>query len=299
MTVSRRRLHPNGPEFSRLAWGAWRANRGEETNSPKALAKFVESCLSLGITTFDHADIYGGFANEALFGRAVAELKIDRSTYEIVTKCGVCNVTPARPAHRAKHYNASAAHIRDSVDRSLANFGIDYVDLLLVHRPDIFTPADDTARGLEDVVAAGKVRAVGVSNHLPHQLSLLQSRLSIPLVTNQVECSILRTGALYDGTLSQAQEMRASPMIWSPLGGGALFASEDPAIVRIRTILAEIGVRYGTDDIGALALAWLMAHPSAPFPVIGSTRIAHVSKAVRAGAIAFDRQDWYRFLDVP
>ena len=299
MTVSRRRLHPKSPELSRIVWGAWRANRGEETSSPKALAGFVEACLTLGITTFDHADIYGGFANEALFGQAVAELKIDRSAYEIVTKCGVCSVTPARPAHRAKHYNASAAHIRDSVDRSLANFGIDYVDLLLVHRPDIFTNADDMARGLEDVVASGKVRAIGVSNHLPHQLSLLQSRLSLPIVTNQVECSILRTGAFYDGTLGQAQEMRASPMIWSPLGGGALFASEDPAVIRIRTILAEIGKHHGTDDIGALALAWLMAHPSVPFPVLGSTRIARIREAVQADAIAFDRQDWYRFLDVP
>ena len=299
MNVSRRRLHPEGPEFSRLVWGAWRANRGEETSSPKALAGFIEGCLSLGVTTFDHADIYGGFANEALFGQALAELKVARTAYEIVTKCGVCSVTPARPANRAKHYNASAAYIRSSVDRSLANFGVDYVDLLLVHRPDIFTSADDMARGLEDVVAAGKVRAVGVSNHLPHQLSLLQSRLSLPIVTNQVECSILRTGALYDGTLSQAQEMRASPMIWSPLGGGALFASEDPAAVKVRMTLAELGRNYGTDDIAALALAWLMAHPSAPFPVLGSTRIARVREAVRADTIAFDRQDWYRFLEVP
>ncbi|MBI3506745.1 MAG: aldo/keto reductase [Proteobacteria bacterium] len=299
MTISRRRLHPEGPEFSRIVWGAWRAQRGEETATPKALAAFVDSCLSLGVTTFDHADIYGGFANEALFGKALAELKVDRSAFEIVTKCGVCSVTPARPENRAKHYDASAAYIHASVDRSLANLGTDYVDLLLVHRPDIFTPADETARGLEEVVASGKVRAIGVSNHLPHQLSLLQSRLSLPVVTNQIECSILRTAAFYDGTLSQAQEMRASPMIWSPLGGGALFSSEDPAVAKIRTTLLEIGERYGTTDIGALALAWLMRHPSAPFPVLGSTRIARVREALRADAIALDRQDWYRFLEVP
>ncbi|HRJ69626.1 MAG TPA: aldo/keto reductase [Beijerinckiaceae bacterium] len=292
MPVPRIRLHASGPELSRLVAGAWRFLRGEVTTTPKELAGFIEGCLALGITSFDHADVYGGYAMEALFGAALKEWGGRRSQIEIVTKCGIRAVNPRWPETRIKHYDTSAAHIRSAVDRSLANFGTDYIDLLLIHRPDPFMDAADCARGLEEVVRAGKVRAVGVSNFAPSQVRLLQSALSLPLVTNQIEYSVLWPDPNFDGTLDQAQELKAAPMIWSPLGGGKLF-SDEPSALRVRPVLEALRAKHGAEDIGSIALAWLLMHPSRPVPVLGSTRIDRIAAATGALDVRLDRQDWF------
>lgn len=295
--MKRARLHAEGPDFSAVIWGAWRVLKGSGPDSPQALARFIAGAVELGVTSFDHADIYGGYRMEALFGEALTLWGGSRHSIEIITKCGIMAKAPARPEHRIGHRDTRAAHIRASVDASLGHFRTDYLDLLLIHRPDPLMDADETARGLEDVVKAGKVRSVGVSNHAPSQLELLQSRLSIPLTTNQVQASVLHTAPLADGTFDQAQRMRARPMIWSPLGGGALFSGESEQACRVRAALTAIGGRTGISDIGQLALAWLAMHPVGMVPVVGTSSLARLESAVASLDVTLERQDWYAVLE--
>ena len=295
--ISRRRLSPLGPDVSRIVWGAWRCLDGAESNTPEKLARIIAGCRDMGITTFDHADIYGGYAVEEVFGRALRLWGGDRSRIEIVTKCDIAIAHPSRPHNRVKHYDTSRGHILASVDRSLANLGTDYVDLLLIHRPDPFMDADETARGLEDVVDAGKVRFVGVSDHATSQMELLQSRLAIPLVTNQIELSVVRTDPLFDGTLDQAQQQRQSPMAWSPLGGGGLFSGASADGARLRACLGRIAAMQGHDDIGRVAIQWLLAHPAGVVPVLGTSRLDRLASQAAADGTMLDRQTWFEILE--
>lgn len=296
VTVTRQRLHPDGPELSRLVWGAWRAVESPETDTPGKLARLIDACAELGITSFDHADIYGGYRAEAAFGAALREWRGDRDRLELVTKCDIALVDPARPAHRVKHYDTSAAHIRRSLEASLRQLGTDHVDLLLLHRPDPLLDADETAAVLEELVRAGKTRAIGVSNHAPRQIDLLQARLSIPLVTNQIELSVMHTTPLFDGTLDQAQLRRTAPMAWSPLGGGGLFARSTPQAQRVALALDEAAGALGTEP-SQVALAWLLRHPSRPVPVLGTSRIDRLHQLVLAERLELDRQTWFAILE--
>jgi len=295
--VTRQKLHPDGPEVSRLVWGAWRSVGSPETDTPTKLARLIEACLELGITAFDHADIYGGYRAEAAFGAALREWRGDRDRIELATKCGIALVDPARPEHRVKHYDTSARHVEASVERSLTALGTDRVDLLLIHRPDPLMDADETAGALERLVRAGKVRHVGVSNHDPSQLDLLQARLALPIVTNQVELSLMHPAALFDGTLDQAQRLKRCPMAWSPLGGGGLFAQTTPQSRRVTPALAETAARLGCPDVGRVALAWLLRHPSRPVPVLGTSRIDRLRSLAAAEGIEIDRQTWFALLE--
>jgi predicted oxidoreductase len=291
MTVSRQRLHPDGPELSRLVWGAWRSVESPEADTPTKLARLIEGCLDLGITSFDHADIYGGYRAETLFGAALREWRGERGRIELVTKCDMALVGPARPAHRVKHYDTSAAHIRHSLEASLRLFGTDHVDLLLLHRPDPLMDADETAAVLEELVRAGKTRHIGVSNHTPAQIDLLQARLSIPLVTNQIELSVLHTAPLLDGTLDHAQLRRMAPMAWSPLGGGSLFARSTAQAQQVGPALDRVAHEHDV-DAGCIALAWLLRLPSRPIPVLGTSRLDRLHDLARADRLRLDRQTW-------
>jgi predicted oxidoreductase len=293
MSMGRQRLHPEGPEFSRLICGLWRALQSEETREPTALARWIDACLELGITSFDHADIYGDYRIEELFGRALQEWRGDRGRIELITKCDIMLMSGQRPAHRVKHYDTSRAHILASVEGSLRNFGTDYLDLLLLHRPDPLMDADETAAALDEVCQSGKVRYVGVSNHTPDQLALLQSRLSRPLVTNQIELSVLHLEPLHDGTLDQAQRLRMAPMAWSPLGGGNLFKSQGEREQRVRDALLSVAAEHGHDNAGAVAIAWLLRHPAHPVPVLGSSRVQRLRDLARSESLALTRQQWF------
>jgi predicted oxidoreductase len=183
--VSRIKIHRDGPEFSRMVWGAFRIADNPETSGIASIARTVDTCLDAGITTIDHADIYGSYRVEALFGEMLATRPDLRNRIELVTKCGIALTGPARPEHRVKHYNSTAAHIRWSLENSLRNLKTDHVDLLLLHRPDPLMDAAEVAEVLEALVAEGKTRAVGVSNYTPSQFAMLQSKLPIPLMANQ------------------------------------------------------------------------------------------------------------------
>jgi predicted oxidoreductase len=288
MPISRLRLRGTDLELSRLVAGVWRLR--EWGKSPEELRRYVEGCVELGITSFDHADLYGGYYCEAAFGEAVdAGL---RNRIELVTKCGIRMIHPARPEHRVKHYDTSRAHIERSVENSLKNLRTDRIDLLLIHRPDPALDADEVAEAFHALRASGKVRHFGVSNFPSWDIELLESRLELPLVTNQLELHVGRLDSFSDGTLAQAQRLRMPPMAWSPLAGGALVTSAEPRWQRIREALTQIG-RAHHASVEQVALAWLLAHPSKPIPVVGTGRMDRIQELARAEGLELDRQSWF------
>jgi len=282
----------NDPGFSRISLGMWRLNDWKFTG--KQLLDFVSRTLELGLTTIDHADIYGGYSCEEQFGKALSLQPSLRQKMLLVTKCGIKLVSPNRPEHAFHGYDTSKAHILKSVENSLRNLKTDYLDVLLIHRPDPLMNADVVATTFSELKQAGKVRYFGVSNFSPFQFDLLQSRLDFPLVTNQVEVSVLKMDALHDGTLDQCQQLRISPMAWSPFGGGELFSGTSEKAVRVRNEIQKIGDELGGKSIDQVALAWLLLHPSHIVPVIGTGNYERVQSAAGALNIHLSRDQWFR-----
>lgn len=288
MQSPRIRIAPEGPEFSRIVLGLWRLVAWDMTASQRL--SLVEQAVDLGITTVDHADIYGGYRGEGLFGEALALAPYLREKLEIVSKCGIRLVSENRPAHRLKHYDTGRAHIIASAENSLAELRTDYLDLLLIHRPDPLMDADEVAEACDSLRRAGKVRHVGVSNFTPAQFELLASR--VPLVTNQVELSVMHMEPMHDGTLDQCQRLRIAPMIWSALGGGRLFSEDSPRAEQLRATLEEIASAHGVAAT-TVAYAWILRHPSNPLVLTGSRRLSAIREAVAATALRLSREEWF------
>jgi predicted oxidoreductase len=289
-------LDAEGLSLSRLVLGAWRLLSGPERPDANRVADLINDAIDLGMTSFDHADIYGDYGVEEVFGAGLKQWRGQREQIELITKCDIMLKSGARPDNRIKHYDTSAAHIEASVNRSLKNLQTDYVDVLLIHRPDPLMDAEETARGLEAVVKAGKVRAIGVSNFSPSQFDLLASRLPFPLVTNQIEVSVIHTSPLVDGSLDHAQLLRYPPMIWSPLGGGSLFTGDGAQERQVRKALQMVSDQLGGVDISAVAIAWLLRHPARPIPVLGSLKRERLASMASALGIVLERQQWFEIL---
>lgn len=277
-----------GPALSPIVAGAWRMDQWGW--SPEQRLRWIEQCAALGVTSFDHADIYGGYTVEALFGGALALSPGLRDRLQLVTKCGIKLVSPQRPAHRLKSYDTSAAHLIASVEQSLRALRTDRIDLLLIHRPDLLMDVGEVAATIERLRRDGKVLHFGVSNFTPAQFDLLDG--SVRLATHQIELHPLHLAPLRDGTLDQAQRLRRRPMIWSPLAGGRLLTGTDDAAQRVRHTLEAIGARLGCSAV-TVAYAWLLRHPSRPVPVAGSRRIEALREAVDALALRLDAETWY------
>lgn len=283
---------PDGPILSRIVAGMWRM--AEWNMTPARRVDFVEQCIGLGVTTFDHADIYGGYRIEALFGEALHLQPSLRARIELVSKCGIKLVSEQRPAHRLKQYDSSAEHIIASAEHSLRQFGTDYLDLLLLHRPDPLMQFDEVAGAFTRLRASGKVRHFGVSNFSRHQFDCLHKRF--PLAVNQVECSPLHLEPLFDGTFDGLQDAGVAPMIWSPLAGGRLLNEGGAAGARVRPVIEAIAARLERPFV-SVVLAWLMQLPSRPLPLTGSGRIAAIRDAVAATAFTLPRSDWFAILE--
>lgn len=286
--VQRITLSPQGPEFSRFVMGYWRLM--DWNMSPLQLAGFIEEHLDLGITTVDHADIYGGYQCEAAFGEALKQVPALRERMEIVTKCGIA--TTAKPENVLGHYITDSAHIIKSAEQSLVNLATDHIDLLLIHRPDPLMDADEVAEAFLNLHQSGKVRHFGVSNFTPAQFALLQSRLPFTLATNQVEISPVHQPLLLDGTLDQLQQLRIRPMAWSCLGGGRLF--NDDEFQPLRNELETIARELNAQSIEQVVYAWILRLPSKPLPIIGSGKIERVRSALAAEELQMTRQQWFR-----
>jgi predicted oxidoreductase len=286
--VQRITISPQGPEFSRLVMGYWRLM--EWNMSAPQLASFIEEHVDLGITTADHADIYGGYQCEAAFGEAMRLAPHLRQKMEIVTKCGIA--TTAKPDHALGHYITDKSHIISSAEKSLQNLATDYLDLLLIHRPDPLMDADEVAEAFTTLHQSGKVRHFGVSNFTPAQFALLQSRMPFTLATNQVEISPVHQPTILDGTLDQCQQLRVHPMAWSCLGGGSLF--NDEAFQPLRDELQAVANEIGAETIEQVVYAWIMRLPSKPLPIIGSGKIERVRSAIHSLSLDMNRQQWFR-----
>lgn len=275
-------LHLKGPVLSRIVAGAWRWNNVD-------VQKLIQTSLDVGITSFDHADIYGDYSNEKIFGDALKKVSVSRHDIQLISKCGIKLRSSKQPDTWIKHYDTSRQHIIASVESSLENLGTDYLDLLLIHRPDPLMDPEEVSETFGLLKQNGKVLHFGVSNFTASQFEMLQSHLPFPLVTNQVEVSLSRLHCLFDGTIDTLLKHQTAPMAWSPLGGGNLI-SANPSLWSKRE-------KYNASE-SQLSLAWLMRHPSNMFPVIGTTQPERIIESAKAADIKLERQDWFEMLRV-
>ncbi len=309
--MTTQKFGPQGATVSRIALGCmgmagtWNPAEVGADNVRRAVAAF-EAALDAGITFYDHADIYGGTACESIFKQCLAAVPGVRERIFIATKVGI----------RSGFYDHRPDYIRSSLLGSMERLGVDFVDLYQLHRPDPLSHPARTAEVLDDLVAQGLIRAVGVSNYYPHQTSALQKYLQAPIASNQISLSLLRLDPVYegaagqtdpakaggagDGVLDQCLEMGITPLAYSPLGKGLLsgrkaIPADDAHAAARRTLeaLQKMGPAYGDASPTQLALAWLLAHPSGIIPLVGSNDPAHIREAAGAAEIALSREDWY------
>ncbi|NOX99175.1 MAG: oxidoreductase [Verrucomicrobia bacterium] len=286
-------LSPKGPSVSEIVFGTWRLLDDDSRPSIKDTVERLELCLELGITTIDTAEIYGLYTVEAALGSAFKANPGLRDQFQIISKCGIDVPSEEKNSATLPHYNARADNLIRCTEKSLRLLNTDHLDILLVHRPDWLTSADNTGGGINQLMAEGKILHAGVSNYSPSQFDLLNDRLEQPLVTNQIEFSLLRTTPLDDGSLAQCELHHIHPMAWSPLGGGRLFDSSNDAATRIRKCMDGLRDKYDGADDGTLAFAWVMAHPSKPIAILGSNRLERIRSTARATKIKLEHQDWY------
>ncbi len=292
MPVPRHRITPNGPEFSQMVFGTWRL-LDTPALSPQEINRCFNTCVDTGITTIDTAEIYGLYEVEEALGKALALSPGLRDKLEIVTKAGIYVPCKFHPQREVAHYNATAARLIKSLDKSLRLLGTDHVNLFLVHRPDWLTSADDTANGLNQLLHSGKIRSAGVSNYNVHQFELLSARMDQPLVTNQLEFHLLHMDPIYDGTFSQCERLGILPMAWSPLAQRRLFDPKNESARRLKICTEKLYSKYGGATLEQFAYAWIMAHPTRPLPVIGTNKLERIASAAKSCDMALEREDWY------
>jgi len=275
-------------EVGPLAFWCWRFV-GDDVAAGQEL---IETALELDMNLIDTADIYGrghgggGFGeSEELLGEVLAAAPELRERMVLATKGGIREGVP---------YDSSAAYLEQACDDSLRRLGVDVIDLYQVHRPDLFAHPLDVAEALDGLVAAGKVRTVGVSNHTPAQVAALDEYLEAPLVSTQPEYSAAHLAPLRDGTLDQAMAQGFAVLAWSPLGGGRL-ATGDGVRRELITVLDELAAREGVDR-STVALAFVLAHPSGPVAILGTQQVHRLRDAQRALEVHLDRVDCYRIV---
>lgn len=259
------------------------------------LLRLVEECLDMGVTSIDHAPVYGGYTCEKIFGDAVLRKKTElREKMELITKAGI--VCPGHYGNKTIYYNSTKEEILKEMDESLEKLGTDHVDLLLIHRPDPLADPAETADALETVVKEGKALNVGVSNFMPSQIAMLQSYMSIPLVTNQMELSVKNTENFFNGVVDDALTRKMPLMAWSPLGGGDVFKGTDEKFVRLRTVLTAVAEQYQT-TMDAVMYAWLFTHPAKIAALTGTMNADRIRTAVHASDIQLSYDEWYQILE--
>lgn len=276
-------LHPKGPSFSRIITGVWRWN----SLSSETVERLIQTSLEEGITTFDHADIYGDHTCEEIFGSVLKKDSSLRKKMQLVSKCGIKFPSAKRPNTWIKHYDTSEDHIVWSVDNSLKMLGTDHLDLLLIHRPDPLLNPHEVSEAFVKLKASGKVLHLGVSNFTPLQFEMLQQFLPFPLVTNQIEISLSRIDPLFNGDLDLLMKHQASAMAWSPLGGGKLHYEDRDWFGKA----SKYNATYSQ-----LALVWLLKHPGNIFPILGTTKPERITEAAKSINIELDKQDWFEML---
>lgn len=282
-------LSDSGPKVSPAVYGFW---RWEDTSAAGAVAmeKIINFCLELGINTFDHADFYGGYQCEELFGNVMKQKSFRREDIVLFTKCGLNIPHPSRPEFRVRHYNTSSAHITKSVENSLQKLRTDYIDIFLLEQLDPLSPLEETALTLERLRTSGKIRNIGVANFSVSQHQLLASYLRVPIVTNHIELNLLNTAALDNGQLDYIKQRYMRPLAAAPLAGGRIENGTDALAIRMHYHLQEIAKKYNA-NVESLAVAWLIKLGA--LPLIGTQNEQRIKNIVNAFNIDLDHQDWY------
>jgi predicted oxidoreductase len=282
-------LSDSGPKVSPAIYGFW---RWEDTSvsGMATMEKIVNLCLELGINTFDHADIYGGYQCEELFGNVMKQKSFKREDVVLFSKCGVNIPHASRPDTRIKYVDTSAAHIVKSVDNSLLKLQTDYIDIFLLDQLDPLSNLEETALTLERLRSSGKIRNIGVANFSVFQHQLLASYLRAPIVTNHIELNLLNTTALDNGQLDYIKQRYMRPLAAAPLAGGRIENGTDEAAVRVHYKLEGLSKKYNA-HIESIAVAWLVKLGA--LPLIGTTSEQRIKNIVNAFDVNLDRQDWY------
>ncbi len=285
-----------------LAYGCWRLAGSEGAARPADAVgrRAVHAAMDAGYTLFDLADIYGGGECERIFGEALRERPGTREGLFIASKCGIRK--PGTPSPGDPHrYDFSGPYLLESVEGSLRRLQLETLDLLMLHRPDYLMDPAEVAGVFVQLYDAGKVRAFGVSNFRPSQVTALQRACPLPLVVHQIEISLRHLAALEDGSLDQCLTEGIVPMAWSPLGRGVLgdgdlTGATPDELVRfgqIRTALDGVAAARGVSR-GVVALAWLLQHPAGIVPIVGSVNPARIVEMREAETLDLGREDWYR-----
>ena len=269
-----------------MTWGSW----GKQLSTSK-MAALMEQCLKLGITTFDHADIYGDYSNEAEFGKAFQESKIARSDIQLISKCGIQMVSDIRK-NRVKHYQYDKAYIIASVEQSLKNLKTDYLDFLLLHRPSPLIQPDEVAEAVLSLKNTGKIKKFGVSNFSVSQVALLET--AIPVSGNQIAFSLTTNTPMNNGVLDDCLTHKRMTMSWSPLG--SYFRENTNKTERIAKVLKQLTKKYDVNE-SQLLLAWILKHPCSVFPVVGTATPKRLSESMEAVHLNLELQDWFMLLE--
>ena len=270
-----------------MSWGKW----GKQL-SIKEQADIIDFCVENGNSTFDHADIYGDYTTEAEFGKALLESNIKREKIKLISKCGIQLVGETRKSNKLKHYNYSKKYIIESAENSLKNLKTTYLDTFLLHRPSPLINPDEIAEAILILKESGKIIDFGVSNFTPSQVNLIASK--IPISTNQIEFSLTKCSAMFNGSLDQMMQNKIQPMSWNPLG--AFFKEETTKTKRIKEVLLKLSKKYAvTEDV--ILLAFILKHPSKISPVIGTTNKERILKANKSLEIILELEDWFMLLE--
>nr|WP_293843575.1 aldo/keto reductase [uncultured Arsenicibacter sp.] len=282
-------LSDSGPKVTEAIYGFWRwEDKGAETVG--TMERVVNLCLELGINTFDHADNYGNGAIEGYFGQVIKQKSIRREDLVLFSKCGV-----RTSAAGFTYYDNTREYITKSVENSLRNLQTDYLDIFLLNHLDMLSNPEETAHVLTEMVNAGKIRHLGVSNFSVFQHQLLESSLLQPIVTNHIELNLVNTSALEDGRIDFIKQRFSKPLAWAPLAGGRILSGNDHKAVLLRTKLEEIGQKHNA-NVEQIAVAWL--YQLGTLPIIGSLSEQRIRNAVNAADIKLSHEDWYMLYDL-
>jgi predicted oxidoreductase len=272
-------------EFSRIiqgcmTWGVWGKNF-----SMLDMAKRIEENVDLGVTTFDHADIYGDYTTEEAFGKAFKESKIYREDVQLISKCGIQLVNESRKTY-VKHYNYDASYIIAQAERSLKHLQTNYLDLFLLHRPSPLMQVDEVLKAVTTLKSTGKIKGFGVSNFTPQQMDYLSKEVEIE--ANQIQCSLTHYHPLEDDSLFYHQQHNIMTMAWSPLGGAHKLDEHS----ELKKVLHEQSEKYECTE-SQMVLAWLLKHPAKIHPVLGTSKTRRIEEALGAQKIELSLQDWF------
>lgn len=268
-----------------MSWGVW----GKQF-STKEQIDMIRFCTENGNAIFDHADIYGNYTTEAGFGKAFVDSGINREDIQLISKCGIQLINERRGS-RIKHYKYAKEYIISSAEASLKNLKTDYLDTFLLHRPSPLMQPDEISEAITILQDSGKIINFGLSNFTPSQVDLIAN--SVPVTANQIEFSLTKNEAMFNGTLEKMLQEGIQTMSWSPLG--AVFKDETAQTKRIKAVLKKLTKKYEISE-DVILLAFILRHPAKVAPVVGTTNKERILNANSALNIHLELQDWFEML---